>query len=356
MLLLALLLCVAVGEQVIYTAALRTVNRNLAEAIQSSRMSAEESSRQAELARHGEATALRLRTADEVRFIHQSLAAGEVELGLRQRETGRDRVEGTYGKGFVSGHLDLLASNRLRLLRGHHLGVQSVAVSPDGQLIASGALDRKVILWDSTDGRMIATLVGHVTPVFRVAFSGDGRTLLTCGVDRDRVEIKLWDVDSRREWSGVPEFSSIPYAFWFSPDGRHLITAGGRSSSATTSRSGILAWPLDRVRHRITGPPQEARAIAAAGDDRDGESRDHILARLRRRGGATLVDGRVLAVLKGLHGAAFQVELFDPKTRRAIGAASIGATGAHFMTLGAADNVAADGSQRSLVSRAAAIL
>ena len=50
-------------------------------------------------------------------------------------------------------------------------GVMGVAYSPDGKLLAQGGMDKTVIIWDATDGKLILTLRGHEGTVFCVAFS-----------------------------------------------------------------------------------------------------------------------------------------------------------------------------------------
>jgi WD40 repeat protein len=40
--------------------------------------------------------------------------------------------------------------------------------SPDGRFVASASFDKKVKLWDGRSGAFIATLTGHVGPVYKV--------------------------------------------------------------------------------------------------------------------------------------------------------------------------------------------
>ncbi len=67
--------------------------------------------------------------------------------------------------------------------------VQSIAFAPDGQTLASGALDRTVRLWRVADGVRLRTLEGHTREVNSVAFAPDGQTL-TSGADDGTV--RLW--------------------------------------------------------------------------------------------------------------------------------------------------------------------
>lgn len=66
----------------------------------------------------------------------------------------------------------------------------SVALSADGQRLASGSNDRTVKLWDTTTGTCIATLEGHSGGITSVALSADGQRLAS-GSDDGTVE--LWD-------------------------------------------------------------------------------------------------------------------------------------------------------------------
>ena len=71
-------------------------------------------------------------------------------------------------------HLDLLT------LKGHTDVVTSVAFSPDGRRIVSGSFDSTVKVWDASSGQEILTLKGPGS-VDSVAFSPDGRRIVSGG-------------------------------------------------------------------------------------------------------------------------------------------------------------------------------
>jgi WD40 repeat protein len=72
-----------------------------------------------------------------------------------------------------------------------HTTVLSMAFHPDGQVLAAGATDYTVRLWNVTGAQPRATLRGHTNLVESVHFSPDGRWLASGGADET---IRLWDV------------------------------------------------------------------------------------------------------------------------------------------------------------------
>lgn len=57
---------------------------------------------------------------------------------------------------------------------GHSQAVETVAFSPDTQLLASGGADGSIKLWDLKSGATLRTLLGYADAVYSVAFSPDG--------------------------------------------------------------------------------------------------------------------------------------------------------------------------------------
>ncbi len=76
----------------------------------------------------------------------------------------------------------------------------AVALSPDGRLVAAAGIRGSVAVIERKDRRLTRTLVGPGLPVWSVAFFPDSRTLLTGGADR---VIRRWDAVSGEPVDGV---------------------------------------------------------------------------------------------------------------------------------------------------------
>src|SRR5262249_17294 len=100
---------------------------------------------------------------------------------------------------------------------GHDKYLHFVAFSPDGRRLASSSVDGTVKVWDADTGQEIRTLRGHKSWVGRAVFSPDGK-LLASGTG---TEFKLWDADTLEEVRTV-ETPAVWLAF--TPDGRALLT------------------------------------------------------------------------------------------------------------------------------------
>ena len=73
---------------------------------------------------------------------------------------------------------------------GHTAEVNSLALSPDGMLLASGSFDGTVKFWDVKTGTEMATLKGLTENVNAVAFSPDAKKLVICKWGQRRVKVR----------------------------------------------------------------------------------------------------------------------------------------------------------------------
>jgi WD40 repeat protein len=81
----------------------------------------------------------------------------------------------------------------LATLRGHTEIVYAVAFSPDGRSVLTGSFDKSLKLWDTATGKELRTLdgsTGHQEIILSVAFSPDGRTFASGSSDKTA---KVWE-------------------------------------------------------------------------------------------------------------------------------------------------------------------
>jgi WD40 repeat protein len=107
----------------------------------------------------------------------------------------------------------------LRTLEGHEKGVYSVAISPDGETLASGAGDGTVTLWRLEDGSQIRSLLGHTGWIADLAFSPDGDTLASAAST-----LRLWRVSDGSLLHILTGHEDQVDRLAFSPDGQTLAS------------------------------------------------------------------------------------------------------------------------------------
>jgi len=204
---------------------------------------------------------------------------------------------------------DMPSAGERAALRVHENVVRSVAFSPDGRRLVSSAQDARIILWDtvrntairsfleetpnpvrivafSPDGRDLAVgeigsyptdvtvldletgavrirLTGHAEGVNAVAFSADGLTLATAGIDRC---IKLWDLVTGKETTTLDSGVGFVKSLAFSRDGAWLASAGDGDT--------IKIWDGVRRRSLLLGHATVPRSDG--GDDPTESSSPHL--------------------------------------------------------------------------------
>lgn len=152
---------------------------------------------------------------------------------------------------------------KLRIFDGHSETVTAVAFSPDGKNIVSAGADIQELegtrltdqytlkLWDVATGKLLRTYSGHADHILSVAFSPDGKQLLSGGRDGN---LRLWDVATG---NGLKTLDQVERAYHnhylppdtenryiravgFSPDGKKVMSAFGRTVRLWDAQSGNL--------------------------------------------------------------------------------------------------------------------
>jgi WD40 repeat protein len=108
---------------------------------------------------------------------------GEGEYVFRLKESAA-------GEGQVTEEAAAAEEQRILTLEGHEAGVNCVAFSPDGNLIASGSDDQTVRVWEAGTGKEMMTLERHKSSVSSLAFSSDGQKIISGSEDGT---IVIWE-------------------------------------------------------------------------------------------------------------------------------------------------------------------
>ncbi|MCP4700091.1 MAG: TIR domain-containing protein [Gammaproteobacteria bacterium] len=155
-------------------------------------------------------------------------------------------------------------------LQGHTDEVYGVAFSPDGKILASGSKDKNIILWDAARQEPVGqALQGHEDLVWSVDFSPDGRILASGSSDNT---VRLWDTALHLP-VGQPlrAHKHWVYCVAFSPDGK-LLASGSRDNTVIlwdVARRAPIGDPLRAHKGRVTtlAFSPDGRILASAGYD-----------------------------------------------------------------------------------------
>lgn len=123
--------------------------------------------------------------------------------------------------------LDLERGDSARPPLRHGGLVLCLAISPDGQFLATGGDDRLVRRWKLADGSRIDPPLTMTHAVTGVMFSPDGERLMALSAEPEapRGEARIWSARTGRLIGTPLEHASAVHDAAFSPDGRFVVTA-----------------------------------------------------------------------------------------------------------------------------------
>jgi WD40 repeat protein len=143
---------------------------------------------------------------------------------------------------------DAATGSEVRRFGMHEVGINCLAVSPDGKQVATGSgtylydkmgkivLDKEnryvyndctIKLWELDNGKELSALKSHKVPVYSLAYTADGRRLLSGAYEPNLRRREATD-PVNTESNAFPGEVSGGYAYGLvvAPDNRHLVTLG----------------------------------------------------------------------------------------------------------------------------------
>jgi WD40 repeat protein len=203
-------------------------------------------------------------------------------------------VGGDISGGVIRLH-DFKSGTIRRLLTGHEHSVRGLAFSHDGRLLLSGGADNIAMLWEVESGRLLHRLIGHDNDdggrnaIEAVSFSLDDQLAVTGSFDKT---VKLWRVGDGGLVTTLSGHADRVRSLAVSPkDGS--IASGDASGEIRIWDSGS-GWLLRSFQNRSNS------------DDRSGSV----------RGLSFSPDGRHLLAGNGGRGSNYHVRVWQPENGR----------------------------------------
>jgi RNA polymerase sigma factor (sigma-70 family) len=241
-------------------------------------------------------------------FVHRA------EEGLEFLPDGRTLFagRGTASRRNTVHFLDAVTGREVRRFEGHDSRAEAVAFSPDGRLVATGAMGPDPIhLWEAKTGKLVRLLgeLEHAPSAFALAFSPDGKVLAAGGYAG---QVALRDVKSGQVVRAFKAHDHNVVCLAFTPDGKALVSGSYDGTVAVTER----ASGKEVRKFRVMKEPAWAVALspdatlAACGDQENTTvllwdvTTGKELRRLQRSGQGSIrlafsADGRTLAATDG---------------------------------------------------------
>jgi WD40 repeat protein len=146
----------------------------------------------------------------------------------------------------------------LHSLKAHRNAVTSLIFSPDGQKLVSGSWDKTVRIWQVNGGKLVKTLVGHPHLVNSLAISSNGRVLASGSPDGS---IRLWNLKTGKITHNFKTNATSVLSLVISSNGQQLASGGGDGT--------IEVWNLStgKKTNVLTGHTDGVWSLAIAKDN-----------------------------------------------------------------------------------------
>jgi eukaryotic-like serine/threonine-protein kinase len=120
--------------------------------------------------------------------------------------------------------------------------IEDLVFSRDGQLLVSGGDDGTVRIWNLVKGEQQAICIGHQTAVLAVAISSDGQTVASASADG----VKLWDPSTGQELLTISHEGHWATDVVFSPDSKMLVVGWGFDQKNPRAPGAVTVYQAPR--------------------------------------------------------------------------------------------------------------
>ncbi|MCH7729865.1 MAG: hypothetical protein IH991_25855, partial [Planctomycetes bacterium] len=161
----------------------------------------------------------------------------------------------------------VLSDSLLQVIAGHQGAVTCLAYSPDGKSLISGGADKSVRQWDLVSGKQTHAYEGNTAAVTSLSISRDGKRIATGSADHSA---RLWNLAANAGGGNVKKvqpLSAITHpaavlSVGFNPDGSRLTTGSADNM--------IRIWDIatGKELERLAGHSKPVHAVCFSPDGR----------------------------------------------------------------------------------------
>jgi WD40 repeat protein len=153
-------------------------------------------------------------------------------------------------------------------LNGHTADINSIAFSPDGRFVVTASADTTARVWDAATGVTAGELRGHSKGVNSAAFSPDGKFIVTAS---DDATVRLWDAARFTFVRTIGDnYPRVVSSAEYSPDGRFIVAASGQAAWVSDPNQGKVVRELEGHTEQVNSAsfsPDSRLIITASADN-----------------------------------------------------------------------------------------